>query len=664
MKKFFKNIIISLLAAASLYGVNGCNNFLDVVPDEGLASIETAFNLRSSAIRYLATCYSYMTKDGQAGQDSGMLTGDDLWDLDSRVLTYYYDKNSASFPIAKGLQSAAICYNSDWKRMYEGIRCCDILVENIDGVPDMTEDEKAQWKAEASFLKAYYHFNLIRKWGPVPIIRESLPIDSSVEEVRVYRDNIDDCFDFVLDLLDEAMPYLPIVNPSTDELGRVTKPMCAALKAKVAVYAASPLFNGNEEEASLIDGRGVRLFPAKTDAEKLQRWEDALEACEEAIDVCEEANIKLYDRSNVAREYRMCDTLVTDLTIRNAFCERWNSEIIWGNTQSSTESGGWRTSFQQWCVPILQKDSDGKPYKANSGGGSNIIGVPLKIAEEFYTKNGLPINYDKEFATVDQFKLRTGDVTHKYYIKQGYETIQLNFDREPRFYADLGFDGGKWLGALGSYNDLKPDDIHTLEARGGNTNGKTNNKEDGPVTGYFPKKLAPYRVIWSGNSTGATLSSYWFPWPMIRLSDLYLLYAEAINEVEGPNGAYSEELFNAIDIVRERAGIPGVKESWDNYSNRPDLYKSQVGMREIIHRERLIELAFESQRFWDLRRWKEASSEYQKGIYGFKVSAPAAKDYYQKNFIADQNFGLKDYFWPIYTYYIERNPNLVQNLGW
>lgn len=44
--------------------------------------------------------------------------------------------------------------------------------------------------------------------------------------------------------------------------------------------------------------------------------------------------------------------------------------------------------------------------------------------------------------------------------------------------------------------------------------------------------------------------------------------------------------------------------------------------------------------------------------------APAAKDYYQKTYIADQNFGLKDYFWPIYTYYIERNPNLVQNLGW
>ena len=71
MKKLFKNITISLLVVASLPMVNGCNSFLDVVPDDGLASIETAFNLRSTAIRYLATCYSYMTKDGQAGYDSG-----------------------------------------------------------------------------------------------------------------------------------------------------------------------------------------------------------------------------------------------------------------------------------------------------------------------------------------------------------------------------------------------------------------------------------------------------------------------------------------------------------------------------------------------------------------------------------------------------------------
>ena len=87
-------------------------------------------------------------------------------------------------------------------------------------------------------------------------------------------------------------------------------------------------------------------------------------------------------------------------------------------------------------------------------------------------------------------------------------------------------------------------------------------------------------------------------------------------------------------------------------------------MRDIIRRERLIELCFESQRYWDIRRWKEAANEYQKGIYGFTVAGSAPEDYYVRHLVSSQTFGLKDYFWPIYTYYLDRNPNLVQNLGW
>ena len=88
------------------------------------------------------------------------------------------------------------------------------------------------------------------------------------------------------------------------------------------------------------------------------------------------------------------------------------------------------------------------------------------------------------------------------------------------------------------------------------------------------------------------------------------------------------------------------------------------GMRSIIRRERSIELAFESERYWDIRRWKEAPNEYQKSIYGYTMTGSSPEDYYVKKLIATQTFGLKDYFWPIYTYYLDRNPNLVQNLGW
>jgi len=653
MRKNINKSIASTLAAAALLLSSGCNGFLNVVPDDGLPSIETAFNLRSSAIKYLATCYSYMTLDGSMGNDPALLGSDELWDLYGRTTTNRSDRVPFTMSyIARGNMSANTVYANDWASMYEGIRCCDILVDNIQRVPDMDDSEKAQWIAEVTFLKAYYHFNLVRKWGPVPIIRESLPIDSSVDEVRVHRDNIDDCFDFILELLDRAMPDLPLVNPSVDEYGRINQAICASFKAKVAVYAASPLFNGNSEQAALVDTDGTtRLFPEKTDDEKLARWTAAMEACREAITVCDEANISLYRGDDIT--YRMTDSLKTTLTLRNAFNQKWNSELIWGNTQSPS---GTMNMYHKLCMPILNGFTD-------MLGGYMFIGVPLKIAEQFYTVHGLPIANDSEWANINPMDLRVGDDQHSYYICKGRKTVKLNFDREPRYYASLGFDGGNWLGQLGNYNDLKPEDVHYVSCRMGGTHAKRGS-QTGPVTGFLPKKHFPIQATWTGLNSFTGASTTWYPWPMIRLSDLYLLYAEAINEAEGPNGAHSDDLFKYINLVRERAKIPDVKTAWDTYSNSPGYYGTKVGMRAIIHRERLNELAFEGQRFWDIRRWKEAPAEYQKGIYGFDVTSAKEEDYYVKKFLYEQKFGLKDYFWPIYTGYIEINPNLVQNIGW
>ncbi len=639
---------------ALFIGLTACNDYLNVVPNDGLATIESAFNLRSTAIRYLGTCYSYMTEEGAAGSDPALLGGDELWDLVGRVVSNTSARvPNTMFQIARGLQSASTVYANDWAAMYQGIRCCDILLDNIDRVPDMEEWEKRQWKAEVKFLKAYYHFNLIRKWGPIPIIRKSLPIDADVEEVRVYRDPIDDCFDFVLELLDEAIPDLPLTNPSVDEYGRVNQLIAASLKARVAVYAASPLFNNNTDQAPLVDSRGVQLFAQnKSEEEQLKRWQDAMVACKKAIDLSHEANVKLYQYDN---EYRVNDTLFLDFTLRGMMCERWNEEIIWGNTQSNATQ---LLMWQQLTTPNIQ-------YKYTSWTHSlscyAFIGVPLKIAEQFYTRNGLPLNFDRDRQGVDELALRDGDEAHAYYIEQGYTTAQLNFDREPRFYAFLGFDGGKWVGALTNYNDLKPSDIYSVENRMGKALAKSSS-ESGPVTGYYPKKMYPYRNRIGAN--GSPLSTYWYPWPMIRLADLYLLYAEAINEAEGPNGAHSAEMFQYIDAVRTRAGIPDVKTAWDQYSTSPGRYNTKAGMRDIIHKERLNELAFESQRFWDLRRWKEANTEYAKNIYGFRVLSVTPEDYYKKMLIAEQPFAQKNYFWPIQTATLERNPNLVQNLGW
>src|SRR5690606_9015382 len=114
-----------------------------------------------------------------------------------------------------------------------------------------------------------------------------------------------------------------------------------------------------------------------------------------------------------------------------------------------------------------------------------------------------------------------------------------------------------------------------------------------------------------------------FPYPIIRIPDLYLLYAEALNEAYGP----SDEAMKYIDLVRERSGLKGIVFSWSNYSSTPDKFRDKDGLREIIHQERLIELAFEGHRFWDLRRWKKAIQVLNRPIQGWNIDQESPEDY-------------------------------------
>jgi hypothetical protein len=138
------------------------------------------------------------------------------------------------------------------------------------------------------------------------------------------------------------------------------------------------------------------------------------------------------------------------------------------------------------------------------------------------------------------------------------------------------------------------------------------------------------------------------------------LYAEALNEADGPG----PEVYKYIDTVRARAGIPSVEDAWTNYSRDPSKFKTQAGLREIIHRERLIEMAFEGKRFWDLRRWKEAAEELNEPITGWDINQSSPEGYYRERVIFNQTFSTKDYLWPINESELLGNYNLVQNPGW
>jgi hypothetical protein len=150
--------------------------------------------------------------------------------------------------------------------------------------------------------------------------------------------------------------------------------------------------------------------------------------------------------------------------------------------------------------------------------------------------------------------------------------------------------------------------------------------------------------------------------PVIRLADLYLLYAEALNEADGANAR--DEAVSYVDKVRQRAGLRGVIDSWADYSYYPTKPSTKEGLREIIKAERTIELAFEGKRFWDLRRWKDATEELSKEIVGCDVNQQNANLYYRQVVFYSPSFTERDYFWPISRAELRRNLNLVQNYGW
>ena len=344
-------------------------------------------------------------------------------------------------------------------------------------------------------------------------------------------------------------------------------------------------------------------------------------------------------------QYDISDTTLIQMSIRNAVCEKWNPEIIWGNTNSMVDQGG----LQGSATP---RGLD--PALSANGATRGSLAPPLKIVELFYSENGVPINEDITWDYAGRFKLKIPGEDERYNLKQGYTTAKLNFDREPRYYASLGFDGGIWYGQ-GHYND-KGSDLLYVSCKKGQPAAAIN-LSSYSTTGYWPKKLVHFQSI---IGSGQTYTTENYPWPVIRLADLYLLYAEALNEVSGPG----EEVYHYVDSIRARAGILSVEEAWTNYSKNPGKYTTKEGMREIIHRERTVELAFEGQRFWDLRRWKEAVEELNKTVSGWDLDQETDEGYYRERAIFSQTFITRDYLWPLNENTILANNKLVQNPGW
>ena len=630
MKTYIRLLCLTLIGSLAC----ACSKFLDIVPDN-VGTLEYAFRNRNEAENYLFGCYSTMQRLSDVIYNPGFTISAEI--VYPVLETQYF--NSSGFNFIRGTQNTGNPVLSQWDNMYRAIRRCNIMLENIDQPVDLREPEKSRWIAETKFLKAYYHYYLIRMYGPVILIDENNPVDVDIELTKRKRATLDESFNYVVSLLDEAIPDLPpIIENRAQEFGRIAKFIAMAVKADVLATAASPLFNGNPDYASYQDKDGRELFPPTYDP---QKWQRAAEACKAAIEECEKQGLHLYEAVPTASVGNVSDEMKRVISLQHIITQRWeeNPELIWALNHGF--------SYQGYTMPKLTDRAAGM---ANTYPGN--WAVPFVTTDLFYTANGVPINEDHTWDYTGRLAVQVGDETNQHYLRVGYETAKVHFNRERRFYADLGFDGGLWFG-----NGQQDESTTThVQARGvsGIAGPKSLNSTN--ITGYWPKKLVSYLSTMDVNFEAIN-----FQLPMMRLAGLYLLYAECLNEAQPTP---TEEVYDYIDRVRARAGLAGVREAWTAYSRVPQRPNTKEGLRQIIHRERRIELCFEGQSGWDLRRWKELQDVLSRPLQGWSVNSENPAEYYRPTTVITPVFGLRDYLWPFSNTDVVVNENLTQNPYW
>lgn len=645
-----------VLAASMCVGMTACGDFFESIPGKQFGLDET-FASRQRTEQYLNNVYSYIREVGdQIHVDAGMngtifteasLEGANRWN--KRYTTWTTGAATASYDQA----------NLYFSEYYQAINKASTFIMNVDKCTEAGASIRARWKEEARVLRAYYYFELLRIFGPVPLIGETtIPLDASLDELAKERNSVDECVEFITSELQKAIDSDNLYKSAGKSyLGRIDEAACRALKAKTYLYWASPLFNGNTDMASLKNDDGKQLFPQTADPTK---WTKAKEAYKEFLDFAMANNYgltKIYTNGKLDA-YASCRAVAA--FFRNSYDQVIN-ELVMVKLRDQWD-------YTYWTCPKFQETHDGEDDWNNSVSGGGGIYTTQETVDMFFTKNGLPIDQDDSYDTYTgvpgEEHFTSGIYTNPddeeviYFDANRSKVLKQWQDREARFYVNITYNGSFWLNKGDDDNYRRVD--FTNGANG--TCGKSKASGDCPDSGYLIRRGAK-----ATEDNGTHVCS-----PIIRMADMYLGYAEALcmcNELD--------DALPWLNQIRERAGIP--EYTFASEEGKIACPKTQEALLNRIRRERLVEMAFEWNRYFDVRRWKVAEGNndpehwiypaYHTGgeggnVYGMNMD----KDYpgfFERTLLeARAPFSKKQYFMPIPYDDIRRIPALKQNPGW
>ena len=640
MKKYLLSILCGILL------LPGCN-YLDMVPEKDIETIESLFEQRTKVENWWKGLYSELNRifvDFRI--NTAYLGADEFVTCQALYNSTLY--NLDGLKIADGLQMSQNPYGSIWYRMYVVIRNCNIFLENVDHTYNMSEEDRNWWKADVKAVKAYVYFELVRRYGPICLIPQNMPVDLPVKDYQLPRQHVDTCFKEIINLLDESMEYVPKHSQRISNYGHTfSLEAVYALKAKVLLYAASPLFNGNAFYSDFKNKDGELLFNSTYDRNK---WLLAAEAADKAAEMCEEGGRALISGTTVKKT----DLLNKMSDIETMTFSRFtNSEYLLEWKYPST--------FHQFFLPRLVGDDDNFDSQA-----LGCLSPSMKMVEMYYTSNGLPIDADITWSYNNRYKLGSeSSPVYEGVIPMNTDVVNLHLRREPRFYASIAGDRMYWQRGTNTadkdYNLLVR--AHKGEEPWGTQYDFIVSNSWQNINGYWLKKhlFSWYNTLgYSNNLQGNETAA------IIRLAEVYLMQAEAWNEyLDQPDS----RVYDPLDKVRERAGILPVREAWGNYSNNPTKVTTKVGMRDIIHQEYGIEFAFEGHRYWDLRRWLTAHQTMNEKQYGWNVIGTTDQAFYNYEtgpvvvWSSNKFIAPRDYLDPFDAEEILIS-GMVQNPGW
>lgn len=656
MKKILLYIFLPIVAGGMF---SSCADYLDVDKyfyDQ--LSIDSAFSKRKYVDGWLSNAFEpiqYITE----GEGMRRWMSDDIVKFEGRD----YQNGNYSATTNNG-DSENLLYKA-----YEAVRKASTFIDNVDRCGELTEVEKADMKGQMRFIRAYAYWSLIRHFGPVPLIPEhGLDVSLSYEELSLPRASLDEIVAFIDQDLVVAARSLPMVR-TVNNMGRPTRGAALALRARILLWVASPLMNGNRDLFNVKDNRGRQLVPQEYDESK---WAKAAAAAKEVMDL---GIYELYtiEPSPDTPEYER-PPYNAEFSDKN-FPDGWadvdpylsyksifdgtiigskNPELIFTRTSRGNEQ------INHWVSNCMPRTLS----------GSNLIGVSQKQVDAYYMDNGQTI---QEAEATGYYK-EDGFTTSSNPLNEGgapFLPANVSWQyahREPRFYASIAYCGSIW--ACASANEAQYRNKQIFYYRDLN-DGKQGFKEDCPLTGIGFKKFVNDEDAFTqgGYRMDKTENT-------IRYAEMLLIYAEALNELT-PGKSYTVERYNgetmtvqrdvnemrsAMKPIRMRAGVP----DFDDV-----VYANQELFRTALKRERQIELVGENCfRYYDLRRWKDALLEENQPLMGCNINisddVTRVQEFYRPTVVASMPkvFTQRMYLWPFPDKEMKRNVNLTQNPGW